>query len=90
MTRFTGGKFSYCLQPLVAVSLIERYIKTRLFLRYLLINKIVLKVYCIDRLVNKGYRITRYSNDIARYKMIDHQHEESNPLNPCRYCFMSM
>ncbi|KAK0420029.1 hypothetical protein QR680_014468 [Steinernema hermaphroditum] len=32
-----------------------------------------------------GYAIHRDSTEIARYKMIKHDHDEGNPINKCRY-----
>ncbi|GFR86551.1 beta-1,4-galactosyltransferase 1 [Elysia marginata] len=37
------------------------------------------------RLSMKGYRITRYPMQIARYKMIQHKHEKFNEINPKRF-----
>jgi len=39
--------------------------------------------------VNLGsYEITRYPDYIARYYAIPHEHEKSNPVNPCRYTLL--
>ncbi|RUS90451.1 hypothetical protein EGW08_001792 [Elysia chlorotica] len=37
------------------------------------------------RLSMKGYKITRYPMQIARYKMIQHKHEKFNEVNPKRF-----
>ncbi|XP_050391425.1 beta-1,4-N-acetylgalactosaminyltransferase bre-4 [Patella vulgata] len=37
------------------------------------------------RIHRKGYKVIRYSVDVARYKMIKHTREKSNPVNPKRY-----
>ncbi|ESO83434.1 hypothetical protein LOTGIDRAFT_133456, partial [Lottia gigantea] len=42
-----------------------------------------------SRIRNKGYKISRYSVDVARYRMIKHQRETSNPVNKDRYKLMS-
>lgn len=35
-----------------------------------------------------GYKISRYPDNIARYKMIKHSHNKKNPINKCRYKLM--
>ncbi|EYC22928.1 hypothetical protein Y032_0016g3021 [Ancylostoma ceylanicum] len=36
-------------------------------------------------IISAGYKVERYNTSIARYKMIKHGKDSSNPVNPCRY-----
>ncbi|XGW05308.1 hypothetical protein V3C99_016016 [Haemonchus contortus] len=38
------------------------------------------------RVLYAGYKVDRYNETVARYTMINHEHETKvNPVNPCRY-----
>ncbi|VDM64156.1 unnamed protein product [Angiostrongylus costaricensis] len=36
-----------------------------------------------------GYKVVRYSETIARYTMLEHSRDKSNPVNPCRFKLMA-